>query len=1035
MNMKTYKTGIPNRFIGTDRQTFLRNGKRSISAYLERISTNPNRSPVNPLSHQINASIPKRRFMTSPAHIAVIAVQLVAFELTLPVKAQSPSVDRQPNIRVVAESPYAVARRDGNQRLWLKTTWESNSTTGKVTTKTNSYVELTTGSAHLVNGQWIDSNDQIEITRTGARAINAPHKVEFLGNINSEGAIRITLPEGDKHLVSNPIGLSYFDTASGKSVLIAEIKDSIGQLLPSGNQVLYPDAFTDISADALYINSISGFEQLIVLRKQLPSPAEWGLDPATTLLQVITEFINPPAPKIIEHNADGVPDQYLDFGVTQMPKGYAFALGDEANTIPVTKQWLILDKRHCLVESTPFSRLASLLQNLPSPSGQAALKRGADSLIGKVFQGRVFPARNTNETKSQSLQLAGLNSSSPGVAIDYATATSQTNFTFQGDTTYFVSSNVTLSGTTTLEGGAVIKFTNNPNAKLSISAAGSLVFKTAPYRPAILTSMDDNTVGESIPGSTGSPTNFNGATYLSGPDTNTTYQYLRFSYAGTAIEAYTPHEVSHCQFFRCSTAISGTDNAALKLRNVLFSSCGTLVSIGSGDTVAGEHLTIDQATTLFHSSLSTKLTNSIITGVTNIGTNVTLYFCTTNASGNGIYQTVGAGGFYLADGSTNRNIGTTNIHTNLLASIKTKTTYPPVHWTTDFTTNVTFTTQATRDTDTPDLGYHYEPIDYVVSGRTLTNATLTLTNGVALGTYGPSSTYGVAIRKGGNLVSGGSATGLNQIVRYNTVQEQVNTNWSSSTVAHSVMALLGSPTPPKGTFRFTSWSLLGGRGYHFHGDYPSVTTPFGFKDCQFSPGTLHAYQCSAAFTNCIFDRATLELDDDGDTYDYYAYNNLFRFGNLTFGKYGSGSWIAKDNFFDASSISQSPNSITHSNNAYVSGYNRLTPTNVNDVVLTNIPAFLTSHLGNYYYPTNDGMLSLLINAGSRNSTNASLYHYSTTTNQVKEGSSSVDIGFHYVATGTNGIPVNTDGDSYADYLEDTNGNGAVDGGESDWTAP
>src|SRR6185369_13457156 len=110
----------------------------------------------------------------------------------------------------------------------------------------------------------------------------------------------------------------------------------------------------------------------------------------------------------------------------------------------------------------------------------------------------------------------------------------------------------------------------------------------------------------------------------------------------------------------------------------------------------------------------------------------------------------------------------------------------PILLTNDFTTDTTLSPQAQRDTDVPDLGYHYDPLDYVVSGRTLTNSTLTLTNGVALATYGSSNSYGVFIRAGGNLVSEGSPTRLNHITRYNTVQEQASTNWSASTVAHCI---------------------------------------------------------------------------------------------------------------------------------------------------------------------------------------------------------------------------------------------------------
>ena len=65
---------------------------------------------------------------------------------------------------------------------------------------------------------------------------------------------------------------------------------------------------------------------------------------------------------------------------------------------------------------------------------------------------------------------------------------------------------------------------------------------------------------------------------------------------------------------------------------------------------------------------------------------------------------------------------------------------------------------------------------------------------------------------------------------------------------------------------------------------------------------------------------------------------------------------------------------------------------------------------------------------------AGLYHYTTTTDQVKEGTTWVDAGFHYVAVNGQGQPIDTDGDGLPDYFEDRNGNGVYDSsqGETDW---
>jgi hypothetical protein len=46
-----------------------------------------------------------------------------------------------------------------------------------------------------------------------------------------------------------------------------------------------------------------------------------------------------------------------------------------------------------------------------------------------------------------------------------------------------------------------------------------------------------------------------------------------------------------------------------------------------------------------------------------------------------------------------------------------------------------------------------------------------------------------------------------------------------------------------------------------------------------------------------------------------------------------------------------------------------------------------------------------------------------------EGTNTVSIGYHYIATDSYGNPLDTDGDGIPDYLEDANGNGIYDAGD------
>jgi hypothetical protein len=163
-------------------------------------------------------------------------------------------------------SPYTIAERGPHSRVWQKTTYETGPD-GQPMPVAHSYTELATGMHYQgADGQWVESKEEISILPNGAGAVatNGQHKAIFPPDLYN-GQIELNTPDG-KWLRSQVLGLSYFDTASGQSVLIAEIKTSVGQLA-SSNVVIYPDAFTDISADVRYTYTRAGFEQDITMSR------------------------------------------------------------------------------------------------------------------------------------------------------------------------------------------------------------------------------------------------------------------------------------------------------------------------------------------------------------------------------------------------------------------------------------------------------------------------------------------------------------------------------------------------------------------------------------------------------------------------------------------------------------------------------------------------------------------------------------------------------------------------------------------------
>src|SRR6202012_5760645 len=104
--------------------------------------------------------------------------------------------------------------------------------------------------------------------------------------------------------------------------------------------------------------------------------------------------------------------------------------------------------------------------------------------------------------------------------------------------------------------------------------------------------------------------------------------------------------------------------------------------------------------------------------------------------------------------------------------------------------------------------------------------------------------------------------------------------------------------------------------------------------------------------------------------------------------------------------------------------NTLEVVGAHDIFVTNFN-WQSSWLGDFYLPAT----SPLIDHGSTTADQVGLYHFTTQTSQVPETNSIADIAYHYVATDTNGVPLDTNGDGIPNYLEDANGNGLVDAGD------
>jgi hypothetical protein len=353
-----------------------------------------------------------------------------------------------------------------------------------------------------------------------------------------------------------------------------------------------------------------------------------------------------------------------------------------------------------LIESIAYPEAKPLLNTLPRV---AAVKNEKEetrwALNAKESEVLVvagaLPARIGSEERrsvSARMEFAHATPESAGLVLDYIAVYnySSGSYTFQSNTTYYISSTVSFNDKVVMEGGAILKFPPyNPSSpvQININGASAVVSTlTSPYRPAIITGRDDNTVGEAISGSTGTPSGhyanyvLNFDTFASATPRTLSQLHVRYAYRGLGFNGGS-HIVKHSQFLGCYVPFE-PQACELKLRNVLVSGAYQVFGVAQSSTLRCENVTADSAFD-FGSASGIYLTNCILTAIGNptYTAGAPNYV---GVSSSGIYQIVGASTHYLASSSPHRNVGTVNIDPGLLADLRERTTYPPTERTTDF---------------------------------------------------------------------------------------------------------------------------------------------------------------------------------------------------------------------------------------------------------------------------------------------------------------------------------------------------------------
>ena len=924
--------------------------------------------------------------------------------------------------------------------------------------RTNQVTELADDLCYPTTQGWELTQQSFVPVEGGFLANQGPLKVFLHSNLNLENAVEVLSVDG-KVFECSPVFVALRD-GTGQSVLVAAVQDAQGRLV-APNVVQY-DLALDGGLDAAvrYSYTRRGLEQDLLLfdpASQLV-PEDYGLEAASCFVELWSEFVSSPEAQIIPIENNGqVDDVTIQFGSTRIAQGKAFSTDNEELAIRVRKRFGDVEGRRWLVEMVPLASALALFEQ--SGQGAAAPVKGSkirQMAKRKVVKGdpalvaQVPPRRRVARSASvtplpRSSMLASAPANRRSFVLDFQlfNTTNLTNFRFQGDRTHHIAGAVTLSGTSVWEAGSVLKYTNGAKVKVT----GPVDFQGSPWRPVVMTSIDDSSVGEVV--RTNALSGYYADTALELDATAAGADFLlrnlRIAYATNAVKisGRTGHAISHAQFVNCKNGVVVT-NATSWLRNVLVYGVTTPFT-GAGSTLRGEHLTVDAATTLNGNTagLTLLLTNSLVTGVTTTngfgGAGIVVL-----ASSTGVYEVAGAGGHYLAKGSPYRNTATATISSTLADELKKLTTYAPTILKRGYvgTSALTYGQTVQRDTDVPDCGAHYDPIDYAVGGLVIANgANVKVGPGVVMAGYqdGGGLGYIAWVDYGGKLTVEGRADNPARFVWYTSAQETAGTSWQEPSYGLvNALAQLTPSTPPELSFKFTEWVVLGSAApYPLQAVGPATgMTPITINHSTLHGGQLHVEAMDVRMTNLFLNRVDTQVWFDGGPTNAQSFlrSTLHYGGVLASSEDLTNAFSVRDAIFYQSVL-------TSGGGGWDNGYNGYHTNGCTNcfVVAKNVGtnhiasiSFLSGALGSFYLPTT----SHLVNTGSvANASTVGLYHFTTDTNQVREGTGKLDIGYHSLTTAssTSTSPKDGDGDGIPDYLEDLNLSGTVDAGETDFT--
>jgi hypothetical protein len=269
---------------------------------------------------------------------------------------------------------------------------------GAVSNQLRQVIQVAAGLNYIdSSGLWKPSQNRLQFLQDGSAAfLEGPNKVYFgpvLGDTDARAITVVT--RSNVVLKTRPIGIYYFDLASGKEVLLAPLAASTAATAVATNRFLYKGAFASeiLRADFQVTCTKAGIEcDTVLTSKPKGEPSAYGLNPSTTLLQVrhFCDKSAEPTVQIHDGRATGIQDENISFGDTLFAPGKAFTVSMPSGTtsdapaqlspitcvpsdefIPVAKAWTSGEPA-VLSESLMYTNVAIQLAALPNTAKTSA---------------------------------------------------------------------------------------------------------------------------------------------------------------------------------------------------------------------------------------------------------------------------------------------------------------------------------------------------------------------------------------------------------------------------------------------------------------------------------------------------------------------------------------------------------------------------------------------------------------------------------------------------------------------------------------